>query len=177
MKYIRILLVASLLIFSNTLALAKIEPLYGPSYDKHYDRLTDETSKSIIIPSDNYENVGYLYKKQYLFIGLVNNSKGKYLVDTIDIVPRNEDAESFLLLPCIGYCEILFKFDNNKAKSYNFAYSGASSYSLQQSQVQDFVKDMKKSKTVYTRVSSMSGYTVDYEFDLSDIEYDNLKIF
>ena len=176
MTYFKVLL-ALLFVFSNSLALAKVEPLGDPSYGEQYDRIRDETVKSVVLPSDNYEDVDYIYKKQYLFLSLLNYSKEPYLVDAVIVMPRGPAKQSFLLLPCVTQCEILFKFDDDKTKSYSFIYGGPNAYALHKSQIQNFVKDMKKSKTVSTRVHSMSGYQLDYEFDLSKIEYDNLKMF
>ncbi|WP_169392582.1 MULTISPECIES: hypothetical protein [Psychrobacter] len=177
-KYIMksIKLLVSLLLLNASLASAAYEPLLdGAVYDTQYDRLTDSTNKWVIISSMNHEDVGYAYKKQYLILGLFNSSNGKYLIDGINILPTSENKYVFTLDPCFDYCEITFRFGDNKPKRYKFRSDTDNSYSLQSSQVQDFVKDIKTSKSVYTRVHSILSGSVDYEFDLSDIDFNKLR--
>ncbi len=58
----------------------------------------------------------------------------------------------------------MFNFDVKKEKAYYFLYSiSDTSYILQLSRVQDFVKDIKISDSVYTRVDAIMGYPVYFD--------------
>ena len=75
---------------------------------------------------------------------------------------------------CYGYdysCTLMLKFDNKEAKPYSFkAEVDNSIYRLERKDVNKFMKEVKTSKVVNTKINGRL-----YTFDVSDVDFNKIE--